>query len=62
MKIEVLYFEGCPNHKPAIERIRELLREESISAEVLSKRERGGIRSKARIPGLSEYPRKWVGR
>jgi copper chaperone CopZ len=35
MKIEVLYFEGCPNHRPAIERIRELLREESISAEVL---------------------------
>lgn len=35
MKIEVLYFEGCPNQKPAIERIRELLREESISAEVL---------------------------
>jgi hypothetical protein len=35
MKIEVLYFDGCPNHKPAVERIQELLREEGISTEVL---------------------------
>src|SRR5712671_1777378 len=35
MKIEVLYFDGCPNHKPAIERVQELLREEGVSAEVL---------------------------
>ena len=32
MKIEVLYFEGCPNHKLAVARIEELLREEGISA------------------------------
>lgn len=25
MKIELLYFEGCPNHEPAIERLREAL-------------------------------------
>jgi hypothetical protein len=35
MKIEVLYFEGCPNHKPAVERVRELLRQEAILAEVM---------------------------
>lgn len=35
MKIEVLYFEGCPNHKPAVERVQQLLREEGVSAEVL---------------------------
>lgn len=35
MKIEVLYFDGCPNHKPAVERVRQLLREEGVSAEVL---------------------------
>src|SRR6266568_2331590 len=35
MKIEVLYFDGCPNHKPAVERVQELLREEGVSAEVL---------------------------
>jgi copper chaperone CopZ len=35
MKIEVLYFEGCPNHQPAVERIQEVLKEESIPAEVL---------------------------
>ena len=34
MKIEVLYFDGCPNHEPAIERVLELLREEGISAGV----------------------------
>ncbi len=35
MKIEVLYFDGCPNHKPAVERVQQLLREEGVSAEVL---------------------------
>ena len=35
MRIEVLYFDGCPNHKPAIERVRQVLAEEGLSAEVL---------------------------
>src|SRR5258708_35325549 len=35
MKIEVLYFDGCPNHKPAVERVQQVLREEGVSAEVL---------------------------
>ena len=35
MKIEVLYFDGCPNHEPVVERIQQLLREEGVSAEVL---------------------------
>jgi hypothetical protein len=35
MKIEVLYFDGCPNHKPAVERVQQLVREERVSAEVL---------------------------
>jgi MerT mercuric transport protein len=35
MKIEVLYFNGCPNHKPAVERIRQLLGEEGVSADVV---------------------------
>ena len=35
MKIEVLYFDGCPNHKPAIERVRQVLAEEGLSAVIL---------------------------
>jgi hypothetical protein len=35
MRIEVLYFDGCPNHRPAIERVRQVLAEEGLSAEVL---------------------------
>src|SRR5260370_4083818 len=35
MKIEVLSFDGCPNHNPAVERVQQLLREEGVSAEVL---------------------------
>ena len=35
MKIEILYFDGCPNHKPVVERVRQLLREEDVSADVL---------------------------
>jgi len=34
MDIEILYFEGCPNHGPALQRVQELLREESMSAEI----------------------------
>lgn len=34
MKVEVLYFSGCPNHKPAVERVNEALRAEGMSAEV----------------------------
>jgi hypothetical protein len=34
MKIEVLYFDGCPNHKPAVERVQQLLRKEDVSAEI----------------------------
>jgi len=35
MKIEILYFDGCPNHKPAVEALREVLREEGVSAEIV---------------------------
>jgi hypothetical protein len=34
MKIEVLYFEDCPNHLPTVERIHQVLREEGCDAEV----------------------------
>ena len=34
MEIEVLYFDGCPNHSLAVERINEVLKEERISASV----------------------------
>jgi hypothetical protein len=35
MKIEVFYFDGCPNHESAVERVRQVLAEEGFSAEVL---------------------------
>jgi hypothetical protein len=34
MKVEVLYFEGCPNHKPAVERVQSLIKQQGIDAEV----------------------------
>jgi hypothetical protein len=34
MKIEILYFDGCPNYKPALERVRQVLAEEGLSADV----------------------------
>jgi copper chaperone CopZ len=34
MRIEVLYFDGCPHHEPAVERVQEVLREEGIPAEI----------------------------
>jgi copper chaperone CopZ len=35
MRIEILYFEGCPNHRAAVERVREILEEESVTAEII---------------------------
>jgi copper chaperone CopZ len=34
MKIEVLYFSGCPNHAPAVERVKEALRSEGLSGDI----------------------------
>lgn len=35
MNIEILYFDGCPNHKLADQRVREVLDELGIRAEVV---------------------------
>ncbi len=35
MKIEVLYFQGCPNHGPAVDRLRAALSAEGVAAEVV---------------------------
>lgn len=34
MKVEVFYFEGCPNYKPAVERVQSVLRQQGIRAEM----------------------------
>lgn len=34
MNIEVLYFEGCPNYLPAVDRLKNILKEEGLRAEV----------------------------
>jgi hypothetical protein len=34
MKTELLYFSGCPNHLPAAERVRAILRQEGVSGEL----------------------------
>lgn len=34
MKIEVLYFEDCPNYLPVVDRLKTLLRQEGLPAEV----------------------------
>ena len=35
MKVEILYFAGCPNHRPAVESVSGILRQESVAAELL---------------------------
>jgi hypothetical protein len=32
MKVEILYFSGCPNHVPAVDRVRVVLRQEGTPA------------------------------
>jgi hypothetical protein len=65
MNIEILYFEGCPNHGPAWQRVQELLREEGLSAEIseiqvsdpASARQMGFLGSPSvRINGLDVEP------
>ena len=34
MKVEVFYFEGCPNHRPAVERVKSVLKQQGIAAEL----------------------------
>ena len=34
MKIEILYFDGCPHYKPAVDLVHDVLTEEQISAQV----------------------------
>jgi hypothetical protein len=34
MKIEVLYFEGCPNHAPIVDRLKAVLRVAGLPTEV----------------------------
>ena len=34
MKIEILYFTGCPNHQPAVNRVRAVLAREGAIADI----------------------------
>ncbi len=34
MKIEILYFDGCPNHRPAVDRVKAILAELGLEAEI----------------------------
>jgi hypothetical protein len=33
-RVEVLFFEGCPNHRPAVERVREVVAEVAPDASI----------------------------
>jgi hypothetical protein len=35
MKVEVLYFAGCPNHPPAVSQVQEALQQEGVTAEMV---------------------------
>ena len=64
MNVEVLYFEGCPNHLPAVERVQAVLREEGISGQVrqvevpdsLSSEQRKILEEFARVSGDTDQP------
>lgn len=38
MRVEILYFDGCPNHEPLVGRVPELLHAAGVDAEVVSRR------------------------
>jgi hypothetical protein len=39
MKVELLWWEGCPSHPKALEQLREVLREEGVDPQVVELRE-----------------------
>jgi hypothetical protein len=47
MKIEVLYFDGCPNYIPAVDRLKAILRQEGLPIEVSEIQVRGESAAKA---------------
>lgn len=52
MKIEILYFDGCPNHEVADKRVREVLNEMRIQAEVVHVNVKDeSIAQEVRFPG-----------
>src|SRR4051794_34709728 len=38
MKVEVLYLEGCPHHRPAVERVKEVLHDMNLPDDVVEVR------------------------
>jgi hypothetical protein len=45
MKVEILYFSGCSNHTPAVDRVREVLQQEGSSADMVEVEVKSGCRS-----------------
>ncbi|HLH38449.1 MAG TPA: cation transporter [Bryobacteraceae bacterium] len=45
MKIEILYFDGCPHHRPAVEQVKEALRQEGLNAELVEINVTGAARA-----------------
>ncbi len=37
MKVEILYFEGCPNHAPTVQRVREAADALGVDVEVIER-------------------------
>lgn len=35
MRVEVLYIDGCPNHRPLVERVKKVLQQERISVPLM---------------------------
>lgn len=35
MRVEIFYFSGCPNHAPAVDRVRDVLAQEDTAAEMV---------------------------
>ena len=35
MRVEIFYFSGCPNYVPAVDRVREVLEQEGVAAEMI---------------------------
>ena len=58
MKIEILYVPGCPNYRPAVERVQKVLVSESLRADIEGIPVSSEVAAKGvRVPRITDDPR-----
>jgi hypothetical protein len=62
VEIEILYFDGCPNHGPAVQAVEAVLKDEGIGATISEVNIRDAEFARdLSFSRFTEHPREWAG-